>query len=82
MLGEPPARSVDDDQTDHEKADTDKDLDTTLLRLRGDLAGRREDQNEAERVQAIHEPVRLGLRCREHESSGGDQCDGPMSGAR
>jgi hypothetical protein len=53
MLGQPPAGCVDDAQTDHEKADTDKDLDTTLFRLRGDLAGRREDQNEAERVQAI-----------------------------
>ena len=50
MLGHPPARSVDDDQTDHEKGDTCKDLDTTLVRLRGDLAGRCEDQNEAERV--------------------------------
>jgi hypothetical protein len=49
MLGQPPARSVDDAQTDHEKADSDKDLDTTLLRLGGDLAGGREDQNEAER---------------------------------
>ncbi len=30
MLGQPPARRVDDDQTDNEKADTGKDLDTTL----------------------------------------------------
>ncbi len=80
VLGQPPARSVDDDQTDHKKGDTGKDLDTTLLRLRGDLAGRREDQNEAEREQAIAEPVRLGLHDREHESSGGDQRDGPCRG--
>jgi hypothetical protein len=39
MLAQPPARSVDDAQTDHEKADSDKDLDATLLRLGGDLAG-------------------------------------------
>ena len=80
MLGQPPARRVDDDQTDNEKGDTGKDLDTTLLRLRGDLAGRREDQNEAERVQAIAEPVRLGLHEREYEGSGGDQRDGPCRG--
>ena len=81
MLGQPPARSVDDDQTDHKKADTGKDLDTTLLCLGGDLAGWREDQNETERVQAITEPVRLGLHDREHESSGGDQRDGPCRGS-
>jgi hypothetical protein len=48
--------------TTYEKGDTGQDLNTTLLRLRGDLARRREDQNEAERVQAIHEPIRLGLQ--------------------
>jgi len=50
-----------DDQADREEGDADKDLETTLLRLRGDLAGRREHQDEAEGVQAIHEPIRLDL---------------------
>jgi hypothetical protein len=32
MLGQPPARSVDDAQTDHEKGDTGKDLDIGIGR--------------------------------------------------
>lgn len=40
VLGQPPARSINDDQTDRKKGDTGKDLDATLLRLGGDLAGR------------------------------------------
>ena len=65
MLGQPTDRSVDDDQADHEKGDAGKDLGTALLRLGGDIAGRREEKNEAERVQAIAEPVRLGSHERE-----------------
>jgi hypothetical protein len=82
MLGQPPARRVDDDQTETEKGDTGKDVDTTLLRLRGDLAGRREDQNETERVQALAEPVRLGLHDRESGGQRRRSARWPMSGAR
>ena len=82
MLGQPPARSVDDEQTDHEKGDTGKDLDTTLLRFRGDLAGRCEDQNQAEGVQAIAEPVCLGLHDRSTKAAAAISAMAHVGGAK
>jgi hypothetical protein len=63
---------VNDAQTDDEKADAHEDLDAAFLCLVANFAGGGEKEHERERVQAVHEPVRLGLREREHERDGGD----------
>ena len=50
---------MEDGQADDENADAREDFETAMLRLGADLAGRSEDQNQAERVEAVLEPVRL-----------------------
>jgi hypothetical protein len=63
---------VNDEQADDEQADADEDLKATFLCFEGDLTGGGEQEDERERVEAVHGPVRLGLREREDEGDGSD----------
>ena len=58
---------MNDGQTDDEKANASEDLKAAFLCLEANLAGGGKKQHERERVQAVHEPVGLGLRQREDE---------------
>ena len=62
---------MNDEQANDEEPDAHEDLDAAFLCLVANLAGGGEKEHERERVQAVHEPVLLGLRERENERDGG-----------
>ena len=64
---------MNDEQANDEQADADEDLEAAFLCFEGDLTRGGEQEDERERVEAVHEPVRLRLRKREDE---GDDSDG------
>jgi hypothetical protein len=62
---------VDDGKADDEDADAHEDLDAAFLGLEANVPRSGEKQHHGERVQAVHEPVSLGLCER------GDERDDP-----
>jgi hypothetical protein len=56
---------VNDEQTDDEEPNANQDLEPAFFCLKPNFAGGSKKEHDRERVQAIHEPVSLGLRQRE-----------------
>src|SRR5262245_24539377 len=72
-FGEPGAQRVNDEEAYDEESDARENLDAAFLRFEAHLTGGSQQEHERERVQAVHEPVRLGLCERQHERDGGDR---------